>query len=185
MKTRTLTPDPAYDLETQRLVGSWAAGLDDQLRVLRHVVAGLGVADLEWQRAPGHNTVGMLLTHLAMSEVYWLRGIAAGISRRQEVDAVIRDVLGVGMADDGMPLAAGGGHPAALAGRELDAYLALLDTAREATHEVLRSWQDDDLDEMSDVEDVQVSHGWIVYHLLEHFSGHLGQIRVILRDLRD
>lgn len=87
MKNRTLTPDPAYDPETQRLVGSWAAGLDDQLRVLRHVVAGLGVAELEWQRALGHNTIGMLLTHLAMSEVYWLRGVAAGVTRTRACPA--------------------------------------------------------------------------------------------------
>jgi uncharacterized damage-inducible protein DinB len=184
VNTRTLTPDPAYDLETQSLVGSWAAGLDDQLRVLRGVVAGLGVAELEWQRSPGHNTIGMLLAHLAIVEVYWIRAIAAGVTGEREVDAVVRGVLGIGMADDGIPLAAGGGHPAVLAGRGVDAYLTLLDGARAATHDVLRSWRDDELGRTCEVKDARVSRGWIVYHVLEHFSGHLGQIRVILRDLR-
>lgn len=184
METRTLTPDSGYDPESQRLIGSWAAGLDDQSRLLRHAVAGLGVAELEWQRQPGHNTIGMLLTHLAVVEVYWIRAVATGVHRRPEADAVIREVLGVGMADDGMPLAAEGGHPAVLAGHDLDAYLALLAKARSAIHGVLRSWRDDDLGETCAVKDARASRGWILYHVLEHFSGHFGQIRLILRDLR-
>lgn len=178
---RLLKPDPTYDMATQRLLGLWAAQLDDQLDILEHVVAGLTPAELEWQPRPGVNTIGMLLAHLAIVEVSWLQWVAIGCGDHGEEE--IRQTLGIGMSDDGMPLAADGGHPAVLQGKNREEYLALLHTARRATHERLLSWRDDELEEKVSIRGNTVSLAWIVYHVLEHFACHLGQIRVLRRDL--
>lgn len=180
MTKHLLSLDPAFDPASQRLVGIWAAQLDDQLDILEHVVAGLGVADLEWQPRPGVNTIGMLLAHLAVVEAYWIQAVAG--DQHDDADRVVRRCIGIGTADDGMPLAADGQHPQSLAGREPDTYLGLLKAARRATHEVLRSWHDHQLDQTCEIEKHTVSRAWIVYHVLEHFCCHLGQIRVLKRD---
>jgi uncharacterized damage-inducible protein DinB len=187
MKSRTLLPHPDYDPATQRLLGYWAAQLDDQVRVLRHVVDGLGVAELERLPTPGHNSIGMLLAHLAIVETWWLQAVVDGVTRHTdaEADAAIRGILGIGMADDGLPLEPDGGHPDALRGFDLEAYLALIDRARRATHRRLRSWLDSDLEETAIVEDTRVSRSWIVYHVLEHLACHLGQIRLKRRQFRE
>lgn len=184
MIERLLRPDSGYHPERQKLLGMWAAQLDDQLRILRRVVEGLEPAQLEWQPRPGTNSIGMLLAHLAIVEVDWLQAVAAGEEAR-EAD-VVREVLGIGIDDDGMPAESEGGHPEALAGWPLERYLALLERAREATHATLRGWDDADLEQVYEVEDgsMRLSRAWIVYHVLEHLSCHLGQIRVLRRQLR-
>ena len=45
--------------------------LDDQLRLLTEDTRGLTVEQLAWQPAPGMNTIGMLLAHIAIVEVFW------------------------------------------------------------------------------------------------------------------
>jgi len=57
-----------YDQKTQAIVGLFAAQFDDMLRRLKKVVEELEVRHLEWQPAPGMNTVGMLLAHLRSEE---------------------------------------------------------------------------------------------------------------------
>lgn len=187
MKSRTLLPHPEYDPETQRLLGCWAAQLDDQVQVLRHELEGLSAAELARLPEPGHNSIGMLLAHLAVVEIWWLQAVVEGISQHTtvEADAVIRKFIGIGMKDDGMPFAPDRGHPDALKGLDLDGYMALIDTARRATHDRLRSWLDRDLGETAVVDDTRVTRAWIVYHLLEHLAGHLGQIRLKRRQLQE
>lgn len=181
MAQALLIPDPTYDPASQRLIGIWAAQLDDQLRILEHLVAELEVADLEWQPRPGINTIGMLLAHLAVVEAFWMQAVAG--DEAEDADSVVRRTVGISMVDDGLPLAADGRHPRSLAGMSRDAYLGMLEAARRGTHDVLRSWSDQDLDQICALEEDTVSRSWIVYHVLEHFCCHLGQIRILKRDL--
>ena len=69
MAEHLLAVPPTFDRESQAVVGVMAASFDDQSRRLRETVAGLGVEHLEWQERPGRNTVGMLMAHLAGTEV--------------------------------------------------------------------------------------------------------------------
>jgi hypothetical protein len=89
------------------------------------------------------------------------------------------------MDDDGIPLAADGGHPATLVGRTLLDYLAMLDAAREASHAVLRTWRDDQLANTFPLGERTYSREWIAYHVLEHFAGHYGQILLLRHWMRD
>jgi hypothetical protein len=172
-----------YDLETQGAVAMFAAALDDQLRRLREKVAGLEVRHLEWQERPGRNTIGMLLTHNALVEVFWLCVAPRELSWDGGGKALVQSTLGV--EDDGLPLPADGVHPEYLRGFSLERYLDILACARRHAHEVLRAWRDADLDVTYTVGERQVTRGWTLYHVLEHFTAHFGQIGVVMHEMRD
>ena len=78
-----------------------------------------------------------------------------------------------------MPLSEEGNHPLSLAGKTLADYLEMLRRARAATHRTLRNWEDRGLEETRTVDGREVSLAWILYHLVEHFSYHLGQIALL------
>ena len=47
------------------------ASLDDQHALLVRDLEGITPAELEWQQRAGMNTIGMLLAHIAIVEVFW------------------------------------------------------------------------------------------------------------------
>jgi uncharacterized damage-inducible protein DinB len=187
MRENKLPVPSGYDGATQATVATLAAGLDDQLRRLREQVDGLSVEQLEWQAHPGRNTIGMLLTHLAAVEVGWIVISAAGKSWKTEGIAYFRELLGV--EDDGIPLPKDGTHPEPLRGFSLERYDQMLTAARARIHEELQGWSDASLDEAFQLEGrkgpVQFSRRWTLYHVLEHFAAHLGQISLIKHAMRD
>ena len=181
-----LAVPPGFDQNSQALVGVMAASFEDQSRRLRETVAGLGIEHLEWQERPGRNTVGMLMAHLAGTEIGWFYVVCGGLSD-DDGKRVINERLGIDLASDrgGMPLAADGVHPASLKGRDLEGYFDLLARGRNATHEVLATWNDASLDATATFRTMTVSHRWVLYHILEHFAAHYGQILSLLHCMRD
>ena len=155
--------------------------LEDQTRRMLRDLADITPAELEWQAAPGINTIGMLLAHIAIAEVYWTQSVLA------EIPFDSPGTLGIGPDDDGMPLAEGGVPPAGLAGKEL-AYLAdLLSRSRERVYEVARLMGAGDLQRQvlrprRSGGEVGFSKEWTFYHLVEHEAAHYGQI-MLLRHL--
>ncbi len=184
MKTLRLKPARGYDPKTQGKIGLLAAQLDDQLKLLKGDIKAMTVEQLEWQMRPGMNTVGMLLAHLALVEVWWLAVAANEIPWEPKGKKI---VLGVcGFEDDGLPLAADGTHPEYLRGYTLERYLAALTKARRRVHRELKTWRDRDLDACYVTpKKSKISYGWTLYHVLEHFSGHYGQILLLKHLMRD
>lgn len=177
-----LVPVPdGYDPTTQARIVYMAGQLDDQLRRLKTSVEGMTRETLEWQVAPGRNTIGMLLAHIAVAEVWWIQAGAKGIRDLPEVNRIVKGVIGIRADEDGLPLPEGGGHPEALKGFELPDYLALIDKGRLSTHITLRGWTDAELDEPFQLKDRRVSKGWILYHVLEHMVAHYGQLLLLQR----
>jgi uncharacterized damage-inducible protein DinB len=172
--------DPA----TRGVVATLTAALDDQLLRLERALADLSVEALEWQSAPGMNSIGMLAVHLALVEVWWITVAPAGDTSFQATDGRFREVLGIGANDDGI----GEGEsafPEALRGKTAADYVALLRTARAAVRPVLASWTDADLARTVTGRRGTVSYRWILYHVLEHFAAHLGQVMLVRHQLRD
>lgn len=182
---RDLPLSDRYDATTQRLLRYEAAQLDDQLRDLKETVEALEVEHLEWQAEPGRNTIGMLLAHIAVAEVFWMQVAVPGLHDAPEGAERMKAVIGIEKEEDGMPLAPDAKHPETLSGMRLKDYLAMLDDAREATHATLSSWNDGELDETFDLREHTVSRAWTVYHILEHLTAHLGQIRLLKREMKD
>jgi len=181
---RKLAVPAGYDAHANPRVASFAAQLDDQLALLEKATAELGVRELEWQPQAGVNTVGMLLAHLAIVDLWWIRIAPTGMGP-EEAEATFREIIGIGMDDDGLPLAPDGRHPQTLSGKPLAYYTDLLHRARAASHTVLRTWTDADLSSSYVRGERSVSREWTVYHVLEHFAGHFGQIRLLKHLMRD
>ena len=182
---RTLALDRRFDPSRQAVVATLAAGLDDQLERLVRRVAGLSVPQLEWRPGPGHNSVGMLLAHLAMVELWWLTCASHGVHDRDAVWQCYRDVLGLDGADDGIPQPPGGAFPEALRGRTADDYVRLMRTSRTHVLNELLEWSDDDLGRTVSMRDRTFSRRWMLYHVLEHFAAHAGGVGRLLHDMRD
>ncbi len=185
MSDRLLEIDAAFDPVTQQLVGVLTASLDDQLRRLNDTVAGLSVEQLEWRPGPGHNSVGMLLAHLAMVEIWWLTCAPFGVDERPEVYAEYARIIGLSGEDDGMPQPPDGAFPEALRGKTLADYQDMLSKARARVREVLLAWSDADLSLTIEMRNKTFARRWMLYHVLEHFAAHYGGIGRLLHDMRD
>ena len=174
---RTIEPLEGF---RSREIGIFVAQLEDQSRRLTETLEGITVEELGWQPAPGMNSIGMLLAHLAIVEIWW-----AGMALDLE-NPVTEPVIGIAVEGDGMPLPEDGRPPAHLAGKDLAYFQDLLTRARAYVRETYARMMDPDLnrtiartwDEGPRVYSVR----WILYHTLEHFAGHYGQI-LLLRHL--
>lgn len=183
MPKEVLKPAPGYDPKTQAKIGYVAAQLDDQLKWLKKNVKGLTVKQLEWQQRPGMNTVGMLLAHIALVELWWIKVATAGIKWEPDGKNYIKKVCG--FEDDGIPLAADGKHPKYLKGVTCESYLKVMAKVRRMIHRELKSWRDKDLGKLYALGKHQFSFEWTLYHVLEHFGGHYGQILLLKHLMRD
>jgi len=163
--------------------GSFLAQLDDQNLCLTEDTRGATPAELAWQPRPGTNTIGMLIAHIAIVEVYWL--MVASESVGPDYFERVRGVLGIGPDDDGIPAAADALPPATLAGKDLAFYDDLMARARRFTRDIVARWKPADLDgrvqrvSRRDGSTWIMNRRWIVYHVLEHQAGHYGQINLL------
>jgi uncharacterized damage-inducible protein DinB len=182
MKKREMKIARGYDPKTQSRIGLFAAMFDDQLKLLKADVKDLTVEQLEWQQKPGMNTIGMLMAHLSLVEVWWIK-IAPTGAGWDEGKKVIQKTCGI--EDDGLPLAADGVHPSYLKGFTLEQYFAVLAKGRRVVHSSMKKWKDKDLDKFYAGGKRQLSYAWTLYHVLEHFAGHYGQILMVKHLMRD
>jgi hypothetical protein len=153
--------------------------------LLEDDIKGITPHELAWQSAPGHNTIGMLLAHLAIVETYWTM---IGVDRVEVPDVKVH--LGIGMDDDGMPLPPGAVPPAWLHGKTMRWYRGLFQKSRPY---VVKSWARLKDAEMTkkigrkrkNGDRVWTDPRWVLFHIVEHLAGHIGQILLIRHQYRD
>jgi len=176
VETRIGTPEGFASREAARFL--WQ--MDEQRRLLLEATRGLAPADLEWQHAPGMNTIGMLLAHVAFAEAN-----LAQVGLLGEPQGHPHDVIGITEADEGLPLPPEGRPPAALAGRPIEWFHERLARARALTHRAARALTDADLDVVlqrpprPDGTVRRFDRAWVLYHLIEHEAGHRAQIQLL------
>ncbi len=185
MDDRIIPISAGYKQDTQRIIRLFAGQLDDQYVRLRKAIEGLTVQQLEWQPHPGLNTIGMLLAHLAVVDVWWIVIAPQGQGSFDSAESIFKEIIGIGGDDDGMPIKPDGRHAEALGGRSAADYFAMLDKARAAVHQALQGWSDSGLDELYTLRDRRISRSWTVYHVLEHYAAHFGQILLLKHLMRD
>jgi DinB family protein len=164
---------------------SFIAQLDDQSMRLTADTRLLTPAALEWQPAPGMNTIGMLFAHIAIVEVFWTQVGPLGIKGPYEVESA----LGIGIDDDGMPIPEGGAPPATLRGKDLAFFDDLLVRARAYSKQAVARLTDEDLERevkrtRRDGTAHETTMRWILYHMVEHEAGHYGQINLLSHQYR-
>jgi uncharacterized damage-inducible protein DinB len=153
--------------------------MDEQRRKLVEETRGLTADELEWQPAPGMNSIGMLLAHIAFAEAHLTQVGLLG-----EAVGHAQDVIGITEEEEGLPLAPGAPPSPAFHGKELGYFDDLLGRAREHTRETALRLGDQDLErkvtrQRPDGTRRVFNLAWVFYHLLEHEAGHRGQIAVL------
>ncbi len=172
---------------------SFVEQLDELSARLFDELADITPAELAWQpgtRAPrargtGMNTIGMLLAHNAIVEVFWLM-----TAMDDYTPGKLKRVLGVEEDDDGMPMAPDAVPPSLLKGRNLAWYRRLHDKARRHTKKLAARFGPRDLEATvfrtrSDGQQFLINRRWILYHVLEHQAGHYGQMLLLRHLWRD
>jgi uncharacterized damage-inducible protein DinB len=178
MELRKLEIPSEYDPTNQYIVSMFAAQLDNQLMKLKKDLTNLTITQLEWQLHPGMNTIGMILVHLAIVEVFWINLVSHAIPET-EWDSNLEKLINIKGDHDGMPIQADAFHPLTLKNYTLDNYLTLMDKARKTIHQEMLTWKDNDLESTSELQKKRFTRSWILYHVLEHFAGHYGQILLL------
>ncbi|OGF08780.1 MAG: hypothetical protein A2W00_13515 [Candidatus Eisenbacteria bacterium RBG_16_71_46] len=158
-------------------VGRFLWQLDEQRRRLTADTRGLTPGALAWQPAPGMNSIGMLLAHIAWAENHLVQ---VGMEGKATSDT--RAVLGI--EEDGLPLAPEAPPWPALDGRDLATFDDLLARSRAYTRGVALGLTDGDLEDQvvrtrPDGVRRVFNKGWVLYHLLEHEAGHHAQINLL------
>jgi uncharacterized damage-inducible protein DinB len=169
---------PAEGFRSREAAGFFAQ-LEDQARILRESIQGISPQELEWQPERGMNTIGMLLAHNAIVDVFWTQLMILGI---KETDSM--PILGITMDDDGLPLAPDAEGPANLRGKPLAFYEDLLARGRAYVREAWSKVSDPDMDreatrDRPDGSKRLLSVRWAMYHIVEHYAGHRGQIQLL------
>ena len=132
----------------------------EYLTKLRSAVEALPAEALWWRPNPQSNSVGNLLLHLNGNVRQWIvRGVGGGSAER----------------DRAAEFAATDGPPAAV-------LLADLETTLAETNKVLDALTPTDLLERRTIQGRDISVLEAIYHVVEHFSGHLGQIVLIAKN---
>lgn len=175
LQTLLETP-PGFRSET---VGRFLWQMDEQRRVLIADTRGLTPEALGWQPAPGMNTIGMLLAHLAYAENH-----LAQIGLEGKATSDTKSVIGLSEEEEGMPLAADAPPSPALIGRDLAWFDGLLERSRAYTRRVAMALAESDLARevrrpRPDGSERVFNVGWVLYHILEHEAGHRGQINLL------
>ena len=165
------------------------ASLDDQHALLVRDLEGITTAELEWQSRPGMNTIGMLLAHIAIVEVFWTQ---VGPEQKPREQWGTDTILGLNSrTGDGMPAKSDALPPANLSGNDLSYYVDLLAKARAYANHAVMTLDDAAMDKvfqrtrLYDGKTEELNIRWVLYHMLEHFSGHYGQILMLRHMYRD
>ena len=160
-------------------VGRFLWQMDEQRRRLTADTRGLSPEALSRQPAPGMNSIGMLLAHIAYAENHLTQ---IGLEGKATSDT--KAAIGLSEEEEGLPLAPGAPPSPALAGRDLAWFDALLERGRSYTRRAAMTLAEDDLARevrrtRPDGSERVFNVGWVLYHMLEHEAGHHAQINLL------
>jgi len=166
-------------------VASFVAQLDTLSGYLLRDLRGITPAELAWQPKRGQNTIGMLLLHVAIVEVFWIL-----VAEERFTEARFDQVFRGTMMDDGIPLGEQGVPPKALRGKSLAHYTRALERARTFLRRETAKFSRADLDRdivrtRRNGQRMRQNVRWILFHLVEHLGGHYGQILMLRHQYRD
>ncbi len=156
------------------------AQMEDVRRNLTKLADGLDQAALESRPVKGFMSAGILLSHIAEAEAWWIRVILQG---KPDADNPRR--LPKGWCAPFAEIEAG--DPIA-EGQPLEAYLALLEEVRAHTLSALAELKTEVLDRRFeyhglDGKNYEFTAEWILHHLVEHEAHHRGQLALLKRML--
>lgn len=131
----------------------------DFLPRVERAVRSLAPGDLWWRPNPESNSVGNLVLHLAGNLRQW---IASGVGGSTDVRQRAEEFSATG-------------------GRDVDEVLAVLEETVDLATATLRDADPGTLLDLRTIQGMEVSAMEAIYHAVEHFSMHTGQILWIVK----
>lgn len=128
--------------------------LDEYLPKIRRAVSGLSVEDLWWRPNPASNSIGNLILHLAGNIGQW---VVSGLGGREDTRRRQEEFDQEG-------------------GMTADELVAHLESTLAEVDEVLSHLASEDLQRNLEIQGLPVTGLDALYHVVEHFSMHTGQI---------
>jgi uncharacterized damage-inducible protein DinB len=141
-------------------VQTYLSVLNDLRDQVKKLLEGFPREALDWRPIQGEgdlatNSPAVLATHLAGSEIQWMKEVIGGKPIQRDRDAEFRTK-----------------------GKTLAELQAGLDSAAQATREVLSSLKPAQMDETRRRRDRDVTVRWSILHVIEHFAVHLGHLQL-------
>lgn len=154
-------------------IGFCLSGMEEVREQIREAIAGLAGEKLNCPAFPGAHSIGALVLHVGEAEWWWIQCVVSGHKLTEEDRrAPFWDVLE---------------QPDAFASRGYTAQFCLLEIEkiRNQTRQLLASFNDDDLEQISSFERKGETHEqslrWVLHHLIDHEAQHKGQILMLKR----
>ncbi len=177
-----LVPAPGYP---SREVAISMAQLEELHERLVLAAMPLSPGQLLWQPRPGASSAGMLLAHVAVAETHLTQVGLLG-----DVQGHVQDVIGIREDDDGMPLAPDGMAPELLRDKDAAWFAGLLSRSLAHVRTAAAQLTDADLDldvvrpPRPDGTQRIFNKRWVLWHIVEHTAGHLGQLLMLVNLVR-
>lgn len=143
--------------------------LEDGRRLTMEVLADVPDHALGWQPAPGENSIGTLLYHIAAVEADWLY---VEVLQQPSFPAEIAALFPRDMRDEHHRLSVSDETT-------LGAHLARLDAVRRALLDAFRGMSLDDFRRERSLPDYHVTPEWVLHHLIQHEAEHRGEIGLL------
>jgi uncharacterized damage-inducible protein DinB len=148
-------------------VGRWLWALDDARALTKEVLENIDQDVLYWALAPGGNTIGTLLYHLAAIEADWL--YAEVLEQPVPADLITEEVRD------------GRGNLTAIVGKTVGEHLSLLEAVRARLEDVFKPMPAEEFRRVRRLPEYDVTPEWVLHHLSQHEAEHRGEI-LLLRE---
>ena len=160
----TIEPLPGYEPEVGLLLGM----LEESRGRTKERLADLTDAELAWTPAPGFNSVGTILYHLALIEADWL--FAGVLEQAFPPEAVALFPEGVRDEEGRLTIARG---------ESLRASVARLDAVRAMVLASFRGMSLAEFRRVRSLPDYDVTPEYVLHHLMQHEAEHRGEIGML------
>ena len=151
-------------------IGTLVSMLNDMKERVESDVKDLDINSTDFLLDKDANSIGTLVYHLAATEKLYHLLTFEGRNFNDEEKEIW-----------GIPMSMGDEAREQLKGKPIDYYLEIYPDIREKTLEYLKDKDDAWLYEMP--KGLQMNNYWAWYHVMEHQSSHLGQIKLIMKRL--
>jgi uncharacterized damage-inducible protein DinB len=153
------TPDSASNAPAEFIEASRTLLMEDYLPKLREFTALISEEDVWWRPNRASNSVGNLLLHMSGSLRQWIVGGVGGESNERDRDSEFSAKEGPSLAE----------------------LMELVETTAAAVDRTLAQLGESSLKDRITVQRFSVTRLHAVYHAIEHFGYHLGQIAYVAK----
>ena len=161
----SVEPLPTYE----PTLGRWLWLLEETRRETKETLRGLAPSILDWIPAPGDNSIGTLLYHIALIELDWL---FTEVLEHQPWPQELKDEFVVAVRDDQ-------GRLSHVQQTTVEEHIQRLDLVRKHLLASFRGMTLQEFRRPHAFPEYQVTAEWVLHHLIQHEVEHRGHIQML------